>query len=119
MGRLPDPNIVVRGVAADAAHVIVTSDRGMYGSLDGGQTWQLEESGLPVHLEAGPLTRDPGDRRTLYAVYSLMPYREVWRAALEGSNLLSRVDATQLISAGAFMALFLLAGLMLVRSLRA
>ena len=115
VGRLPDPNMVVRGIAGDAARVIVTSDRGMYRSLDGGQTWQLEESGLPVHIEAGPLTRDPTDRRTLYAVYSLMPYSEVWRAALEGSNLLARVDSTQLIGGGAFMLLLLLAGGLLVR----
>ncbi|MBV8613494.1 MAG: hypothetical protein JOY66_06930 [Acetobacteraceae bacterium] len=116
-GRLPDPNTVMRGIAADAAHVIVTSDRGMYDSIDGGQTWRLEESGLPVHIEAGPLTRDPSDRRTLYAVYSLMPYGQVWRAALEGSNLLSRVDAAQLVGAGAFMLVLLLAGFMLVRRL--
>ncbi|HJS86401.1 MAG TPA: hypothetical protein VJ779_13170 [Acetobacteraceae bacterium] len=115
VGRLPEPNIIVRGIAAEAARVILTSDRGMYISLDGGQTWQFEESGLPVHIEAGSLTRDPSDQRTLYAVYSLMPYAQVWRAALEGSTLLSRVDATQLIGGGAFMVTLLLVGFMLVR----
>jgi photosystem II stability/assembly factor-like uncharacterized protein len=115
VGRLPEPNMVVRGIAADAARVIVTSDRGMYRSPDGGQTWQFAESGLPAHIESGPLARDPSDPRTLYAVYSLMPYSEVWRAALEGSNLLSRVDAAQLAGGGAFMLLLLLAGGMLVR----
>ena len=117
VGRLPDPNMATRGIAADAGRVILTSDRGMFRSLDGGQTWQLEESGLPVHIESGPLARDPSDRRTLYAVYSLMPYSEVWRAALEGSNLLSRVDAAQLAGGGAFMLLLLLAGGLLVRRL--
>jgi len=114
-GRLPDSNTVVRGVAADGVRIIVTSDRGMYISPDEGRTWQLEESGLPAHIEAGPLARDPSDRRTLYAVYSLMPYPEVWRAALEGGNLLARVDATQLVAGSAFMLLLLLGGATLVR----
>jgi photosystem II stability/assembly factor-like uncharacterized protein len=117
LGRLPDPNIVVRGIAADAARVIVTSDRGMYSSLDGGQTWRLEESGLPIHLEAGPLIRDPSDRRTLYAVYSLMPYSALWRAALEDSNPLSGVDATQLIVGSVLMLGLPLAGCVLIRRL--
>ena len=117
VGRLPDPNIVVRGIAADAVRVIITSDHGMYGSLDGGRTWQLEESGLPVHIEAGPLIRDPSDRRTLYAAYSLIPYSALWRAALEDSNLISRIEVTQLIGAGISMLLLTLAGGILVRCL--
>ena len=49
----------------------------------------LKEDNLPIHLEAGPLARDPSDAGVLYAVYSLMPYSEVWRAAIEGGNLLA------------------------------
>jgi photosystem II stability/assembly factor-like uncharacterized protein len=118
-GRLPDPNLSVRGIAADlnATSLIVTTDHGMYRSLDGGRTWQLEESSLPVHLEAGPLTRDPGDMRTLYAVFSLMPYAEAWRAAVESETLLSRVDRIQLMGGVAFMLLLVLAGGTLVHRL--
>ena len=87
---LPEPGTRVRGIAADpaATSLVVTTHRGMYRSADGGQSWAIKEGNLPIHLEAGPLIRDPGDARTLYAVYSLMPYAEVWRSALEGSNLL-------------------------------
>ena len=54
------------------------------------------EGNLPVHLEAGPLIRDPHDAATLYAGFSLTPYGEVWRRADEGSNLLSQIDPISL-----------------------
>jgi hypothetical protein len=87
----------------------------MYRSKDGGYSWTLKEDNLPVHLESGPLARDPSDARTLYAVYSLMPYPEVWRTALEGSNLLARVDPVSLAGGLAFVLLLLIGGAMLVR----
>jgi photosystem II stability/assembly factor-like uncharacterized protein len=116
-GELSEPGATVRGIASDpsSAALNVASDRGMFRSTDGGQTWRLQESGLPVHLEAGPLAYDPADARTLYAVYSLMPYGEVWRAAVEGSNLLARQDPLQLAGAGAFVLLIIISGASLAR----
>ena len=109
---LPEPGTQVRGIAADpaATTLVVTTHRGMYRSADGGQSWALKEGNLPIHLEAGPLIRDPVDARTLYAVYSLMPYPEVWRTALEGSNLLARADPVSLAGAGAFVLLLMIGG---------
>ena len=102
----------MRGIAADptATTLVVTTARGMYRSVDGGSTWTLKEGNLPVHLEAGPLVRDPSDARTLYAVYSLMPYAEVWRTALEGGNLLARVDPVSLAGGLAFVLLLMIGG---------
>jgi hypothetical protein len=107
----------VRGIAADptATTLVVTTARGMYRSVDGGSTWNLTEGNLPVHLEAGPLVRDPSDARTLYAGYSLMPYAEVWRTALEGSNLLARTDPISLAGGLAFVLLLIIIGALLVR----
>jgi hypothetical protein len=107
----------VRGIAADpaATTLVVTSHRGMYRSEDGGQSWMLKESNLPVHLESGPLVRDPNDARTLYAVYSLMPFAEVWRTAIEGGNLLARVDPVSLAGGLAFLLLLIIGGGLLVR----
>ena len=107
----------MRGIAADASAttLVATTARGMYRSPDGGATWALKEANLPIHLEAGPLVRDPGDAATLYAVYSLMPYAEVWRTALEGSNLLARADPVSLAGGVAFLLLLLIAGGLLVR----
>ena len=74
----------------------------------------MEEGNLPVHLEAGPLARDPANPGVLYIVYSLIPYPEVWRSALEGSNLLARVDPMDLLGGLAFLLLLSLGSTMLV-----
>ncbi len=116
---LPEARTMVRGIAADpaAATLVVTTHRGAYRSADGGAHWVLEEGNLPVHLEAGPLARDPADPGTLYAVYSLIPYPEVWRSALDGSNLLARADRMSLLGGLAFLLLLLLGGGVLVARL--
>jgi photosystem II stability/assembly factor-like uncharacterized protein len=104
---LPEVHTVVRGIAADptSATLVVTTHRGTYRSTDAGVHWTLEEGNLPVHLEAGPLARDPENPSILYIVYSLIPYPEVWRSALEGSNLLARVDPMDLLGGLAFLLL--------------
>jgi photosystem II stability/assembly factor-like uncharacterized protein len=120
VGReLPESQTNVRGIAADktATTLVVTTHRGMYRSEDGGQTWVLKEDNLPVHLESGPISRDPSDPRVLYSVYSLIPYAEVWRTAVEGGNLLKRADPISLAGGGAFVALLLICGALLVRGL--
>ena len=113
---LPEAHTVVRGIAADpnGATLVVTTHRGTYRSTDAGVHWGLEEGNLPVHLEAGPLARDPANPGVLYIVYSLIPYPEVWRSALEGSNLLARVDPMDLLGGLAFLLLLSLGSTMLV-----
>jgi photosystem II stability/assembly factor-like uncharacterized protein len=113
VGRhLPEPETSVRGIAADqnASTLVVTTHRGLYRSEDGGSNWALIEGSLPIHLEAGPLVRDERDPKTLYAVYSLMPYPEVWRMALQGGNLLSRSDPLSLAGGLAFVLLMMIGG---------
>jgi photosystem II stability/assembly factor-like uncharacterized protein len=113
---LPEAHTVVRGIAADptATTLVVTTHRGTYRSTDAGMHWGLEEGNLPVHLEAGPLARDPENPSVLYIVYSLIPYPEVWRSALEGSNLLARVDPMDLLGGLAFLVLLSFGSIMLV-----
>ncbi len=113
---LPEAHTVVRGIAADPAAqtLVVTTHRGTFRSTDAGAHWDLEEGNLPVHLEAGPLARDPANPGVLYIVYSLIPYPEVWRSALEGSNLLARVDPMDLLGGLAFLLLLSLGSTMLV-----
>jgi photosystem II stability/assembly factor-like uncharacterized protein len=117
LGRpLPEPGTNLRGIAADegASTLVVTTDRGLYRSTDGGRSWTLKENNLPAHLEAGPLIRDPNEMQTLYAGYSLLPYPEVWRAARDGVNLLSRLDPVSLAGGFAFIALLMVGGGLLV-----
>jgi photosystem II stability/assembly factor-like uncharacterized protein len=113
VGRsLPEARTRVRGIAAsaDAMTLVVSSDRGLYRSEDGGETWAPKEDNLPTHIEAGPLARDPNDTSILYAVFSLMPYAEVWRMAVEGENLLARVEPISLVGGLAFCVLVLIGG---------
>jgi len=118
IGRpLPEAATNVRGIAADEAiaTLVVTTHRGLYRSDNGGRSWILKENNLPAHLEAGPLARGPREAHTLFAVFSLLPYPEVWRAALEGSNLLSRLDPVSIGGGCAFMALLIIGAAFLVR----
>jgi photosystem II stability/assembly factor-like uncharacterized protein len=113
IGRsLPEARARVRGIAAsaDATTLVISSDRGIYRSDDGGETWVPKEDNLPIHIEAGPLARDPNDATVVYAVFSLMPYAEVWRMALEGGNLLARIEPISLVGGFSFCILVLIGG---------
>ena len=116
---LPEPGINVRGIAAsaDAATIVLTTHRGLYRSANAGDSWTLIEGNVPVHLEAGPLVRDPKDPATLYAGFSLTPYNEIRRRALEGSSLLAQVDIVSLAGGGAFLVLLAVAAVYIVRRL--
>ena len=120
LGRpLPEPSTLVRGIAAngEATTLLVSTNRGLYRSETGGETWALKEDNLPIHLEAGPLARDPGEAGLIYAVYSLMPYAEVWRLANEGGSLIKRLDPISLVGGVALWLLILLAGAWLAQRL--
>ena len=110
--KLPEAGTNVRGIVADptATTLVVSTHRGMYRSENGGQSWGFMESRLPVHIEAGPLVADPTDPRTVYVAFSLMPYPEVWRAAVQGSNLLSRLDFVSIAGGIAFVLLIFIGG---------
>lgn len=114
---LPEPGTSVRGIAVDPAGetLVLTTHRGMFRSTDGAGTWGLLEGNLPVHLEARPLVRDPTHPGTLYAGYALMPYGEIWRMAIEGGNLLGKIDPVSLAGGLAFLLLLCLAGFYFAR----
>jgi photosystem II stability/assembly factor-like uncharacterized protein len=120
VGRLlPVAGTRVRGIAAsaDATILVVSSDRGVYRSEDGGETWAPKEDNLPIHIEAGPLARDPNDAGVIYAVFSLMPYAEVWRMAVDGGNLLARIEPISLAGGLSFCVLVLIGGVLAARHL--
>jgi photosystem II stability/assembly factor-like uncharacterized protein len=120
VGRpLPVAGIRVRGIAAseDARTLVVSSDRGIYRSEDGGENWAPKEDNLPIHIEAGPLARDPNDAAVIYAVFSLMPYAEAWRMAIEGGNLLARIEPVSLAGGLSFCLLMLIGGVLAARHL--
>ncbi len=114
---LPEPNTVVRGIAAAANSIVLTTDRGLYRSIDGGERWVLVIENLPAHLEAGPLIRDPKDPATLYAGFSLKPYSELWRRAGDGVGPFGRLSLASLAGAAVFLILLALAAGLIVRRL--
>jgi photosystem II stability/assembly factor-like uncharacterized protein len=105
---LPERGTKVNGIAADAAGttIVLTTHRGTFRSSNGGQSWALPEADLPAHLEAGPLTRDPGNASILYVAYALVPYAAVWRAAVDGGSK-GAADPMTLASAASFVLLVL------------
>lgn len=120
VGRaLPEPATTIRGIAAnaEATTLVVTTNRGLYRSENGGESWMLKEDNLPIHLEAGALAQDPSDVGALYAVYSLMPYSEVWRTAIEARNLLRRPDPISLAGRIGFSVLVIVLGALFARFL--
>jgi photosystem II stability/assembly factor-like uncharacterized protein len=108
---LPEPGTKIRGIAAnaDAKIIVVSTNRGLYRTEDGGESWMLKEDNLPIHLEAGPLARDPADMNVIYAVYSLLPYSEAWRIAAETGNLSPQLSPLY-VSAGVGLLLVVLIG---------
>jgi photosystem II stability/assembly factor-like uncharacterized protein len=103
----PQRDTTVRGMAlAQGGKVILlATHRGLLRSVDAGETWMQMEGNLPVHLEAGPLIRDPQDAATLYVGFSLTPYAEIYRRMEGGANLLARLDAVSLAGGAAFLTL--------------
>jgi photosystem II stability/assembly factor-like uncharacterized protein len=111
---LPEANTTVHGmaIAGAGAIMVLTTHRGLLRSSDGGHSWHLMEGNLPVHLEAGPLVRDPTNPTTLYAGFSLLPYSELWELGRQGKSLLQRVEPLSLAGGAAFLlALVLIGGL--------
>lgn len=114
---LPEPGTSVRGLAVseDGKILVLSTHRGVLRSTDGGQNWTQVESTLPVHLEAGLLLRDPHDAATLYAGFSLSPYREMWRRAEQGSSLLAQLDLVSLAGGLAFLVMLVVIGILVTR----
>jgi photosystem II stability/assembly factor-like uncharacterized protein len=116
VGRpLPEPNTTVNGIASNEEAIVLTTDRGLYRSVDGAVSWTPIIDNLPAHLEAGPLVRDPIDPDTLYAGFSLIPYPELWRRAADRESALARVGLTSLAGSVVLLMLVALAALAALR----
>ena len=95
---LPEVNTKVHAIAASDEAIVLATDRGLYRSTDSGEKWTLITESVPAHLEAGPLVRDPVDPASLYAGFSLLPYRELWQRSASQRSALAHVSVTSLIA---------------------
>ena len=116
--KLPAPGITVNGLNANGSTIVLSTDRGLYRTTDAGKNWTLLAANLPAHLEAGPILRDPDDPETLYAGFSLIPYRELWRRAANHEGALDRVSITSLAGGGVVILMLLSAAVFAFRRLR-
>jgi photosystem II stability/assembly factor-like uncharacterized protein len=120
VGRpLPEPDVLVRGIAVIDQAILLATDRGVYRSSDGGDRWQVPSDGLPAHLEAGPMVNDPRNPSTIYVGFAFTPYAELWRQASEGRTMFERLDVTHLAGGAAFLLLLILGAVALLRRLAA
>ena len=110
-------NTRVSAVTVSVETIVVATDRGLFRSAEGGESWTLLSDNLPAHLEAGMLVRDPIDPATLYAGFSLIPYAELWRRAASGEGTLGRVSLTSLAGGVVLLALLALAAVVALRRL--
>jgi photosystem II stability/assembly factor-like uncharacterized protein len=118
MGQpLPERNTIVNGIAASEEAIVVTTDHGLYRSIDSGENWTLCIDSLPAHLEAGPLLSDPVDPATLYAGFALIPYPELWRRAASHEGAFVKVNATSLVVSVIFLLLLTLGAVTALRRL--
>src|SRR2546421_1016916 len=115
---LPEPNTSVRGISATGDVVVLTTDRGIFRTSDGGERWVPLVDNLPAHLEAGPLVRDRSEPARLYAGFGVAPYPELWRRAVGGGSALQRVDPPSLLGAAALLVLLGAVGVAALRRLR-
>jgi len=114
---LPEANTSVRGLAVLLPAIVLTTHRGLYRSADGGRTWALQEGMLPIHLEAGPLVRDPSEPVTLYAGFALTPYDQAWRTAERGGAAFRRLDTASLAGGAALLLAVFLSAIAVLRRL--
>ena len=115
VGRsLPEPKARVRGIAAsaDVRTLVVSSGLWNLSQRRRRRNVGAKRRQPPDFIEAGPLARDPKDAGVIYAVFSLMPYAEVWRMAVEGGNLLARIEPISLAGALSFCVLVLVGELL-------
>jgi photosystem II stability/assembly factor-like uncharacterized protein len=106
---LPDVNTKVHAIAASDEAIVLATDRGIYRSIENGEKWTLITGSVPAHLEAGPLVRDPVDPASLYAGFSLLPYRELWQRSASQRSATAQVSITSLV-AGAVSLIVVVAG---------
>jgi hypothetical protein len=115
---LPEAHTAVHGIAASGDRIVLTTDRGIYRTVDAGETWVFMTDALPPHLQAGPVAVDLLEPGTLYAGFALVPYAELrQRAVAGGENTHMRDGAAGLAGAAALLAAAALAAVAALRRL--
>ena len=74
---IPEGPATARAVAVSGHVILIATDRGVFRSVDAGGSWEPPKEGLPAHLAAGVLTRDPRNPSTVYAGFAVAQYADL------------------------------------------
>jgi hypothetical protein len=102
--------ILARALAIVPGAIVIATERGVYRSPDEGMSWTLGSEALPAHLEAGMLTRDPGEPSTVYAGFAVRSRDLLAVLAIKESAAASRITLTWIAGGFGALAVVLLAG---------
>jgi photosystem II stability/assembly factor-like uncharacterized protein len=82
-----DVDIFDLAVAADnAKHMLAATNKGIFGSEDGGETWTSSNEGLPPHLRTRHLAWSPSDPKVVYVTLMQVGVEKTWTAGVYRSD---------------------------------
>lgn len=112
---IPDPQAKARGIDVLNDAMVISTDRGVFRSLNAGANWALLSAELPNHVEATLLLRDLHTPATIYAGFSRMGPEQLKDVLLTPDQSFARSDVALLVGVYAGFALFLVGVSVIVR----
>ena len=114
---IPDGPGTARAVTISGDLVLIATDRGVFRSADAGGSWEPPKEGLPAHLAAGVLTRDPRNLSTVYAGFALAQYADLLPRAPQTGSASGRVGWVTAIGGVVLLLVLALGAIAAVRHL--
>ncbi|HEV8210383.1 MAG TPA: hypothetical protein VGP77_09690 [Vicinamibacterales bacterium] len=112
---IPDPQAKARGIDVLNDAMVISTDRGVYRSLNAGVSWALLSAELPNHVEATLLLRDPHNPATIYAGFSRLGPEQLKGVLLTPDQSFTRSDVALLVGLYSGFALVLVGVGVIVR----
>ena len=86
-GLAKDIDIFDLAIAADnASHMLIATNKGVFRSEDGGETWTPSNEGLPSHLRTRHLARSPSNPKVVYVTLMQIGGEKPWSAGVYRSD---------------------------------
>ena len=104
---IPDPQAKARGIDVLNDAMVISTDRGVFRSLNAGASWALLSAELPSHVEATLLLRDPHTPATIYAGFSRMGPEQLKGVLLSPAQSFAPSEVALPVAIYAGFALFL------------
>jgi hypothetical protein len=112
---IPDPQAKARGIDVLNEAMVISTDRGVFRSLNAGASWALLSAELPNHVEATLLLRDPHTPATIYAGFSRIGPEQLKGVLLTPDQSFALSDVALPVAVYAGFALFVVGGGVIMR----